>query len=298
MGDLTFGAYSCNHLITNLLAAGDPLVDVQREAEEGLEFAQKARFGLVIDIITTQLALIRTLRGLTATFGNFNDGRIDEAQFECHLFTDPVLAIAACWYWTRKLQARFIAGDYAAAVGASVNAQRLLWTSPSFLELAEGHFYGALSHAAACETRSSDQYRQHVEALTAHHNQLVEWAENCPENFGNRAALVGAEIARIEGRELDAERLYETAIKSAQKNEFVHHEAIGNELAARFYQARGFKNIANAYLREAHRCYVGWGADGKVRQLEQLYPSSGSSGRHPIPRARSWLRSSTSTLPL
>ena len=73
IGDLTFAAYSCNNLNTNLLAAGDPLAEVQREAENGLEFAQKARFGLVIDIITAQLGLIRTLRGLTPKFGSFND---------------------------------------------------------------------------------------------------------------------------------------------------------------------------------------------------------------------------------
>ena len=39
IGDLTFAAYSCNNLNTNLLATGDPLGDVQREAENGLEFA-------------------------------------------------------------------------------------------------------------------------------------------------------------------------------------------------------------------------------------------------------------------
>src|SRR6202008_3615410 len=72
IGDLTFAAYSCNNLNTNLLAAGDPLADVQREAEHGLDFAQKARFGLVIDIIAAQLGLIRTLRGLTPTFGSFD----------------------------------------------------------------------------------------------------------------------------------------------------------------------------------------------------------------------------------
>ena len=71
-GDLTFAAYSCNNLNTNLLAAGDALADTQREAERGLEFAQKARFGLVIEIITAQLQLIRTLRGLTPTFGSFD----------------------------------------------------------------------------------------------------------------------------------------------------------------------------------------------------------------------------------
>ena len=38
------------------------------------------------------------------------------------------------------------------------------------------------------------------------------WAKNCPENFANRYALVSAELARIEGRELEAEELYEQAM--------------------------------------------------------------------------------------
>ena len=58
IGDLTFAAYSCNQMSTNLLAAGDPLVEVQPEAENGLEFARKARFGLVVDFMTVQLGLI------------------------------------------------------------------------------------------------------------------------------------------------------------------------------------------------------------------------------------------------
>jgi predicted ATPase len=40
IGDLTFAAYSCSNLNSNLLAAGDPLMEVQREVENGLEFAQ------------------------------------------------------------------------------------------------------------------------------------------------------------------------------------------------------------------------------------------------------------------
>jgi PAS domain S-box-containing protein len=84
--------------------------------------------------------------------------------------------------------------------------------------------------------------------------------------------LVGAEIARIEGRLLDAEQLYEKAIRSAHANGFVQNEAVANEVAARFYAARGFDKIARAYLQDAKRCYLRWGADGKVRQLEELYP--------------------------
>jgi PAS domain S-box-containing protein len=110
------------------------------------------------------------------------------------------------------------------------------------------------------------------EALAAHHKQLEVWAENCPENFANRAALVGAEIARLEGRELDAERLYERAIRSARASGFIHNEALANELASRYYAARGRERFAQLCLRNAYYGYLRWGADGKVRQLEQFHP--------------------------
>jgi PAS domain S-box-containing protein len=273
IGDLTSGAYTCNNLNSDLLFAGEPLPEVQGEAEQGLAFAEKARFGLVIDIITTQLALIRMLRGLTLKFGCFDDGQFNELHVEYHLSSNPALAIAACWYWVRKLQARYIAGDYAAAMDATSKAQRLLWTSPSHFEVAEYHFYGALTRAACyCDSAPSDEREQHLDALAAHHRQLQVWAENYPENFENRAALVGAEIARVEGRALDAMELYEQAIRSARAKGFVHNEALANELAARFYAARGFEKIAQAYVQGARYGYLRWGADGKVRQLDEYYP--------------------------
>ncbi|MBR0698247.1 PAS domain S-box protein, partial [Bradyrhizobium lablabi] len=121
------------------------------------------------------------------------------------------------------------------------------------------------------------------EALVAHHKQLEMWAEHCAENFENRAALVGAEIARIDGRALDAMDLYEQAIRSAQANGFVHNEALARELAARFYAARGFEQIAHLYLRNARDCYLRWGADGKVRQLDAMYPRLRMEGPAPGP---------------
>jgi PAS domain S-box-containing protein len=271
-GDLTYASYCGNQLNTNLLAAGDPLVDVQSEAENGLAFAQKARFAFGIDLITPQLGLIRTLRGLTPTFGCFDDGGFDEARIERRFSENPDLAFAACWYWIRKLQARFFAADYAAALDAASSARPLLWTSPSKFEIAEYHFYSALSHAASCKSTADDQRLQHVDALVAHHRQLEIWAANCPENFENRAALVGAEIARIEARALDAMNLYEQAICSAQANGFVHNEALAYELASRFYAARGFHQIAQLYVRNARYAYLRWGAEGKVSQLDELHP--------------------------
>jgi transcriptional regulator with GAF, ATPase, and Fis domain len=271
VGDVTFAACSRSNLTSNLLATGDPLAEVQSEAEAALDFANSVPYGTVINVLTAQLGLVRTLRGFTTKFGSFNDGHFDELQFERHLSNNPTLALQACWYWIRKLQARLFAEDYSSAIQASVNAKHLLWTSPSYFEVAEYHFYSALARAGAFDSATEDSRQLHFEALSDHHRQLEIWTQNCPENFENRAALVGAEIARIEGRWLDAEQLYEKAIRSAHGNAFVHNEALAYEIAARFYGARGFDKIADAYLREARHCYARWGADGKVKQLDQIY---------------------------
>ena len=272
IGDLTYAAFSCELLTTNMLSAGDSLVEAEREFEIGLAFARKVRFGLVIDLISAELGLVRTLRGLTRKFGSFDDEQFDEREIQRRFASNPDLALAECWYSIRKLQARFFAGDYATALESASTAQRLLWTSLSRFETAEYHFYGALSHAASCDSAAGEQRRRHIEAVTAHCSQLEIWAANCPDNFENRAALVGAEIARIDGHDVKAMRLYEQAIRSARANGFVHNEALAYELAARFYAARGFERIAQIYLWNAGSYYVRWGALGKVRQLEQSYP--------------------------
>ncbi len=271
-GDLTFAGYSYINTVTFMLAGGDPLDEVQREAEAGLGFVRKAQFGVIVDLVTAQLGLIRTLRGHTPVFGCFNDDQFDEARFEQHLQGAPELAVAACRYWIRKLQAHYFAREYAPAVAAAAKAAQSLWTSLSFFEAAEYHFYSALAHAAQCDTASAAQRAEHLDACAVHHRQLLAWAENCPANFADRAALVCAELARLEGRELDAERFYEKAIRAARDNGFVQNEAIVYELLARFYAARGFEIFAETYLRKARHGYLRWGADGKVRQLDQIHP--------------------------
>ena len=278
MGDLTFAAYCCDSLNSNSLTVGAPLEETQSQVEKGLEFAKKWRFGFVVDLISVQLALVRNLRGLASSFGSFNYDEFDEAQFEDHLKSNPVFALPECWYFARKAQARFLAGDYESAMESSIKGQRVAWTSPSQFERVELYFYGALSHAACWESAPQNQKREHLDSLRSHYKMFEVWAEHCAENFENRAALVGAEIARIEERLVDAEGLYEKAIRSAHANGFIHNEAVAYEVAARFYAARGFQKFADAYLLEARHCYQRWGADGKVAQLDHLYPNLKKEG--------------------
>ena len=270
IGDLTFAAYCCTHLNTNLLAAGDPLAEVQREAEHGLAFAQKVRFGLVIDLIPTQLGLIRTLRGLTPKFGSFDDEQFDELRFERRLADNPDLALAECWYWIRKLQARFFAGDYAwrhrgliegatAAVDIAVTCSKRRSITSTARLLTRRPAIRAPAERAAAASRGS--CRAPPTARRSGRRIARRTSRTAPRWSARR--LPGSKAATF-----DAMNLYEQAIRSARANGFVHNEALANELAARFYAARGFEQIAHLYLRNARDCYLRWGADGKVRQLD------------------------------
>lgn len=270
-GDRVSAVSSCCVLVSNLLMAGESLVEAAKEAEVGRAFCQRAAFSDFIGAADTQAAFIRNLRGLTPKFGCLDDDGYDERQME-HLFaSQPHAPVFECWYWIRKLQARCLAGDYIEALDASTRARTLLPSSRALVEAVEYELYAALTHAALYESASTDGRGQHLEAMSAHHRLLERWARYCPDNFENRAALVAAELARIQGRESDAMRLYEQAIRSARDNGFSHNEALATELAARFYGARGFDKIERAYMRDARSCYLQWGALGKVRWLDEQH---------------------------
>jgi PAS domain S-box-containing protein len=273
-GEPTFASFSSRDLVSVLFALGRPLDQVEHEAEQGLEFVLP--FGLFLDRMSAPLALIRMLRGKTAKFGRLDDGGFTERSFEERATGQSSRAFLECYYWIRKLQARFFAGDYVSAVDAAHKVEAWYARSAplSLLMLArtEYHFYAALARAALCQPADSDAHENHREALENHERELCGWAKNCPQNFEGRATLVSAEIARIAGRPLEAMDLYERAIASARAHGFVHDEAIACELAARLYAARGFEDVAHLYLGNARTAYLRWGADGKVRQLDQLHP--------------------------
>jgi PAS domain S-box-containing protein len=271
MGDQTFAVYGMLQSVTGLLLRNDPLDAAWRESERSLDFARKAKFRDIADVVVAQQRFIATMQGRTASFSTFSDAQFDEAVFEAQL-TGNQTAAMVCLYWIAKLKTRLLSGDYAEALAAADKAKALLWGVTVWIQLVDYYYYTALTVAALYRYASADEQQRWRELLTAHGEQLREWAGNYPPTFGDKHALVSAEIARIEGRELDAERLYEQAILSARENGFVQNEGLALEVAARFYTARGFQTIADAYFRNARYCYLRWGADGKVRQLDRLHP--------------------------
>ncbi len=271
-GDITYCGFSSVTLVTSMLAAGDPLDEVERLAVSRLAYVRKVKFGLCIDILMGQLRLIRQLRGLTPDVRTFNEAGFSELLFEDHLAENRSLDIAACWYWVRKMQGRFLAGDHAGALVAERRAAPLLWTSSGHFELAEYHFYAALTWAAGATAGAADTRPAILDAVDGHLRLLDVWASNAPDNFHCRALLVRAERARLIGDAQGAAQAFDAAIASAQALSLPHVEGLAHERSADFYRAQNLPSTALAHAAAARLAFLRWGAAGKVRQLEQLWP--------------------------
>jgi predicted ATPase/signal transduction histidine kinase/GAF domain-containing protein len=270
-GDLFFATSSASQIIIRLLLTGAALDEVWRESEKFMDFANKLGFRDGAALIVSQQRFVAAMRGKTASLSTFSDAVFDEPTFEADLTSDRMPTMV-CWYWILKIEARYLSGDYQQALEAIDKAERLMWATPGEIQLLDYHLFSALTLGSIYARVPSEQRGDLLERLRPHHEQLREWAAICPENFGSAAALVDAEVARVEGRELDAMRLYEKAIREARAQGFIQNEGIANELAARFYDALGCETIAQTYVRNARYCYLHWGAEGKVHQLEQLHP--------------------------
>jgi PAS domain S-box-containing protein len=261
-GNQLMACHCCVFFPWVLLYLGNTLDEVLRESERALHFAGMANYPMVYEAIRPLHRYLQTLR----------DGPVRPMDNEhaCEIPpTERRIPVVQGVYHVTRLMERYMAGDITRALAEAEKTLRVRWSIQYLPHIHSLTFFHALALAAACPRESSES----LKTLRGYEQQLREWAEYNPETFRDSYLLVAAEVSRVTGETLEAETLYEEAIQCAQRRGFAQNEGIGNELAARFYLDRGLETSAQAYLRRAHRCYQRWGAEGKVRQLEDRYPS-------------------------
>ena len=271
VGDLVYAGFLAFETVWQAIEKGDTLQDVLALSIKYAAFAQESHNGAIYETIRLEQQFIASLQGRTRDPLSFEDSMFSEEA----CFAAIVKATFGCgivFYRIMQQLLAFVHGRHTEALEAAVLAEPMLSAAMAMPIEATYHFCHALTLTALYPGAAPAQQAEYRRILGDKLNKLQLWAENCPENYRNRQALVLAEVARIEGRDLDAMHLYEEAIQSARQNGFIQNEAIAHEVAARFYAGRGFETIAQTYIRNARYCYLHWGALGKVRQIDQDYP--------------------------
>ncbi|HTY66498.1 MAG TPA: AAA family ATPase [Alphaproteobacteria bacterium] len=284
VGDLVYAGFLAFETVWQAIEKGDSLADVLALSATFAAFAEQSHNDAVYETIRLEQRFVASLQGRTEDPLRFGDDTFDESA----CFNAIVKAAFGCgivFYHIMKQMLAVLYGRHQDALEAAALAQPMLGAAMAMPIEATYHFYHALAITglyAEAAPAQREAFRRHLDEIL---KKLGLWAESCPENYENRHALVSAEIARIEGRELDAMRLYEVAIASARDQGFVHQEAIASELAGRFLLSLGLDVAGYAHLRRARDAFASWGAEGKVRQIESLYPRVASSEMRGLPEA-------------
>ncbi|HEX2955453.1 MAG TPA: serine/threonine-protein kinase PknK [Chitinispirillaceae bacterium] len=273
---LDFGDFICINYLSRLaiwrhLENGDPLERVIEIAQHYIAISQKIHSNVAYNSIRVLQQFALALQGKTFSLTDFNDVTFNEAS-TIETIRQTGFHGGIAFYYIMKQIAAFIDEQYDEALkwaNRAADMLRHVWNN--VIEVTH-YFYRALTMSALYAGVTVEQQRQFTQTIGEIQGKLKRWSDYCPENFANCNYLVSAEIARIEERDKEAMCFYDQAIRSTRDNNFVHQEALATEVASRFYRMRGFDRIADAYLHDTRDCYVRWGALGKVRQLEHLYP--------------------------
>jgi PAS domain S-box-containing protein len=271
VGDLVYAGFLAFETVWQAIEKGDTLQDVLALSMKYAAFAQESHNDAVYETIRLEQQFIASLQGKTSDPMSFEDGLFDEEACFA-VIVEATFGCGIVFYRIMQQILAFVHGRHAEALEAAARAEPMLGAAMAMPIEATYHFCHALTLTALYPAASAARQAEYRRILGDKLKKLELWAENCPDNYRNRHALLLAEIARLEGRDLDAMHLYEEAIQSARRNGFIQNEAIAHEIAARFYAARGFETIAQTYLKNARYCYLRWGALGKVRQIDREYP--------------------------
>src|SRR5258708_10714560 len=177
----------------------------------------EAKFRHVVDILTSIQSFIRYMQGQRGLPPN-DCAKVDEQRLK---LAEGGPAGVVCFDWILELRTCFMAGEYEAAISAAQKAKPLLWTAYGHIQTLDYYYYGALANAAATQMGGSESSSGRIETLKQYLELLAEGEKSCPETFLDKHRLVSAEMAHIQGRDLDAMHLYEEAIRLARKTRFV-----------------------------------------------------------------------------
>jgi PAS domain S-box-containing protein len=270
--------YTCLYMFE----AGERLDELSSQTDRSIAFLLAAHSGGTLEVVQCFGGFARCLQGRTRSPGSFDDDRHDHAATVRRMVEQKSLPGLGIVYMLEQVAA-FLIGEPQEALQAVARAEAVLRADFSMAVRPTFVFYRALALAAAHGELAPQEQADALRTIEQGAADLARWSQQCPENYATRHALVTAELARLQGQELQAERLYEEAIAAARVAALTHQDALACERAAAFHRARGMVRMADAYLADAYAAYARWGATAKLRQLEAAHPVLRSAAAAAVP---------------
>ncbi|MDR9896579.1 AAA family ATPase [Aetokthonos hydrillicola Thurmond2011] len=203
-------------------------------------------------------------------------------------------AIALFYLYLCKMQLCYTFSNHPQALENAVMVEKYFHGGIGGAVIPQFHFYDSLIRLALYPNVEEFEQKQILKKISVNQEKMHQWAHHAPMNYFHKFYLVEAEQNRILGNNIEAMELYDRAIAGAKEHDYIPDEALGNELAAKFYLEWGKQKIAQTYLTDAYYGYLRWGALAKVNDLikgysqllshvfqqEKISPHSGQKGTY------------------
>ena len=268
-GDFLYAAYGASTEAWPAMLSTQDLAQFVRDYEPYLALINKLKATGFADSLKILLNWARALQGKTGAPLSLSDEAIDENEYAETYRDNPFFTT---FYAVAKLQLCYVFGDYGKARAAARIAREVVYHLSGTIWPVEFDFWNGLTLAANYPDATDEERRAYREEMAKAQQAFEVLAKSCPENFLCQSLLLSAEIERIAGRHLSALDLYEQAIRYARETSMLQHQALANELCARFWLQRRQANVAAVFMAEARYAYIEWGAFAKAQHLAELYP--------------------------
>ncbi|MBD2490125.1 ATP-binding sensor histidine kinase [Aulosira sp. FACHB-615] len=270
-GDLEFAAYSLKAYCYISYFSGKALNSLEREMATysyAVKQIKQDRVFYWIEIYRqTVLNLQDNVQNPCYLIGEAYN---EEELLSIHREANDINALL--YFYLCKLHLCYLLREYSEAINYAINAEKYLSGGIGQFTFPQFFFYDSLVHLAIYHEVDSPQQEEILAKVGANQARMQRWSLSASSNYLNKFYLVEAEKYRVLNQYLEAIEFYDRAISSAKENEFIHEEALANELAANFYLTWDKEKIAKAYLIDAYYGYVRWGALTKAQDLQKRHP--------------------------
>ena len=259
-GDTELASFAISMYSLNAFYSGKNLIDLDIELSGYSSKLRQFKQKIILNEIAILHQMVLNLMGQNENPCIINGDVYDKAVESSDVQASNVFNIS-------KLVLCYLFGDIKTALCycklARLKQEEMfgIFTLPFF------YFFDSLVRLSAIADAPWPERKKHLLFIASNQKKLKKKAAHAPMNLLHKVYLVEAEKFRVLGKHTKAGAFYDKAIQAAGKNGFIQEEALGSELAGKYYLSIGNQTIGRNYLMDAASLYNRWGATAKVNNL-------------------------------
>lgn len=198
-------------------------------------------------------------------------GEVYDEDLKLAKYKEASEAFGICNLYVIKIVLCFLFGQHRTGIELVEPLEPWMGSMTSTLHVPVLHFYDSLNRLAVYREADEAERATLLARVDESIARMRNWAEHCPENYRHKYLLMTAERAVVVDQANRAISLFRQGIDAARQHDYLHEEALGNELAGQFWLGHGDATIAGAFLTTANNLYAQWGAKAKLEHLDARF---------------------------